>query len=139
MYVAHGTIMRGRANRGRQYSTRRHIALQTIDNMLHVHALLISSSMNRPATKYNSLPSKSQGGREQRLSLAATVEMVNQSSSVLISSAGLRRRQLQEGKHILLSKVVNSSMKLVGCMAAICTIHLIGNGYDDEHRHNTVI
>ena len=53
--------MRGRANRG-QYSTRRHIALQTIENMLHVHALL-SSSMNRPATKYNSLPSKSQGAK----------------------------------------------------------------------------
>ena len=53
--------MRGRANRG-QYSTRRHIALQTIENMLHVHALLISS-MNRPATKYNSLPSKSQGAK----------------------------------------------------------------------------
>ena len=34
--------------------------------MLHVHALLISSSMNRPAcpvTKYNSLPNKSQGAK----------------------------------------------------------------------------
>ena len=36
--------------------------MQTIQNMLHVHALL-SSSMNRPATKYNSLPSKSQGAK----------------------------------------------------------------------------
>ena len=56
--------MRGRANRG-QYSTRRHIALQTIENMLlHVHALLSSSINNRPATKYNSsLPSKSQGAK----------------------------------------------------------------------------
>ena len=54
--------MRGRANRG-QYSKRRHITLQTIENILHVHALLSSSSMNRPATKYNSLPSKSQGAK----------------------------------------------------------------------------
>ena len=83
--------------------------------------------------------------REQRLSLAATVEMVKQSSSVLISSAGLRRRQLQEGHHVLLSKLIHEIGGL-HCMAAICTIqyyyssiHLIGNGYDDEHRHNTVI
>ena len=37
-------------------------------------------------------------------------------------------------------------MKLVGCIAWLLdalysssAIHLIGDGYDDEHRHNTVI
>ena len=134
--------MRGRANRG-QYSTRRHITLQTIENMLHVrvHALLSSSSMNRrtgTGQLQNTTHSQARA-REQRLSLAATVEMVKQSSSVLISSSGLRRRQqLQERQHMLLSKLIHEIGGL-HCMAAICTIHLIGNGYDDKHRHNTVI
>ena len=50
------------------------------------------------------------------MSLAATVEMVKQSSSVLISSAGLRRRQLQEGgQHMLLSKLIPEIGGLHGC------------------------
>ena len=75
--------------------------------------------------------------REPRLSLAATVEMVKQSSSALISNAGLRRRQQQEGQHVLLSKLIHEIGD--GLADAICTTALDWDGYDDGHRHiNTV-
>ena len=76
---------------------------------------LVYEPARRPATKYNSLPIKSQGAKIVVVRYGRNGQMVKQSSSVLISSAGLRRRQLQEGQHMLLSKLIHEIGGLIGC------------------------
>ena len=70
--------------------------------------------MNRPATKYNSLPSsKSEGakivvGRYGRNGKAIEQRLDQE-------RRGLRRWQLQEGQHMLLSKLIHEIGGLHGC------------------------
>ena len=110
---------RARKQRTVQYDEATHCVADhpdvAIENMLHVHALL-SSSMNRPATKYNSLPSKSQGakivvGRYGRNGKTMEQRLIDQERRAEAAAAARGRGST----YMLMSKLIHEIGWLHGC------------------------